>query len=150
MNSIRFCTDEMLESYSKIQLLADYVARKKKEIAQYNDERGTDASSPINGRRLTNVGMLRRYIVEYLENHPLISQQMTFLVRQLPPTERGLPLEIYVFSTDKVWKNYEDIQADIFDHIVAVIPHFDLRVYQTPSGSDFKELVGQNQAAQVR
>ncbi|MEE8593130.1 MAG: mechanosensitive ion channel domain-containing protein [Candidatus Bipolaricaulota bacterium] len=147
MNSIQFCTDEMLESYSKIQLLAGYIDRKRKELKEHNDGRGVDASSLINGRRLTNVGMLRRYIVEYLKNHPMISQEMTFLVRQLAPTDRGLPLEIYVFSTDKVWKNYEDIQADIFDHIVAVIPHFHLRVYQTPSGSDFKELVGQAPAS---
>ena len=147
MNSIQFCTDEMLESYSKIQLLAGYIDRKRKELKEHNDERGVDASSLIDGRRLTNVGMLRRYIVEYLKNHPMISQEMTFLVRQLAPTDRGLPLEIYVFSTDKVWKNYEDIQADIFDHIVAVIPHFHLRVYQTPSGSDFKELVGQAPAS---
>ena len=93
----------------------------------------------MNGRRLSNIGTFRAYVIAYLKNHPMINQEMTFLVRQLSPTEHGLPLEIYVFCKDKVWGNYEAIQADIFDHILAVVPEFDLRVFQHPTGSDFKE-----------
>jgi miniconductance mechanosensitive channel len=90
---------------------------------------------------MTNVGTFRAYVKAYLQNHPMISKEMTFLVRQLQPTEYGLPIEVYVFSKDKVWANYEAIQADIFDHILAVVPEFDLRVYQNPSGRDFQGLV---------
>lgn len=87
---------------------------------------------------MTNIGTFRAYVVAYLHNHPMINNEMTFLVRQLPTTEHGLPIEIYVFSKDKVWANYEAIQADIFDHILAVVPEFDLRVYQNPTGADFR------------
>jgi len=90
---------------------------------------------------MTNLGTFRAYLVSYLRNHPMINQDMTFLVRQLPPAADGLPIEIYVFSGDKRWAAYEDIQSDIFDHILAVIPEFDLRVYQHPSGKDVQELV---------
>ena len=89
---------------------------------------------------MTNVGTFRAYIIAYLKNHPKIHQDMTFLVRQLAPTEHGLPIEVYVFSNDIVWAHYEAIQADIFDHILAVIPEFDLRVFQDPSGNDFRAL----------
>ena len=89
---------------------------------------------------MTNVGTFRAYVKAYLENHPMINRDMTFLVRQLAPTERGLPLEIYVFCKDKVWANYEAIQADIFDHILAVVKEFDLNVFQEPTGADFEAL----------
>jgi miniconductance mechanosensitive channel len=87
------------------------------------------------------VGTFRAYVVAYLRHHPMVNQEMTFLVRQLAPTEHGLPIQIYVFSSDKVWANYEAIQADIFDHLLAVVLEFDLQVFQNPTGSDFKELV---------
>ena len=103
-----------------------------------------DTASLVNGRRMTNIGTFRAYVQAYLHNHPAINQDMTFLVRQLPPTDKGLPIEIYVFSKDKVWANYEAIQADIFDHILAVVPEFDLRVYQNPCGADF-QIFSQNQ-----
>ena len=89
---------------------------------------------------MTNLGTFRRYLEFYLGNHPMIHDEMTFLVRHLQPTEKGIPVEIYVFSKDQRWTNYESIQADIFDHILAVIPHFYLRVFQNPSGEDFKAL----------
>jgi len=94
----------------------------------------------VNGRHLTNVGTFRIYLVEYLKHHPKINNDMTFLVRQLPPNKNGLPLEIYVFSNDQAWANYEAIQADIFDHILAVLPEFELNVYQDLSGLDLKQL----------
>ncbi len=140
MNTIAFCTDEMLEKFEKIQLLADYVSAKRKDVEEHNSATGADPQQLINGRRLTNVGTFRAYVVAYLKSHPKIHQNMTFLVRQLAPGENGLPLEIYVFSNDQAWARYEEIQADLFDHILAVIPEFGLRVFQNPSGSDFRTL----------
>jgi len=96
----------------------------------------------VNGRRLTNIGTFRAYVEAYLKNHPLISKELTFLVRQLKPTETGLPIEIYVFCTDKRWVHYEGNMADIFDHLLAVIPEFDLRVFQSPSGNDVRMIKG--------
>jgi miniconductance mechanosensitive channel len=142
MNTIRLCDDAMLERFGKIQLLQDYLKAKRKDIAAYNAGMSFEGDSPVNGRRLTNAGTYRAYIVAYLRQHPMINQDMTFLVRQLAPTPEGLPLEIYVFCKDKVWANYEAIQADIFDHLLAVIPEFGLRVYQQPAGSDFRSLAG--------
>jgi miniconductance mechanosensitive channel len=140
MNSIRFCTPEQIERFGRIIHLKDYVQQRTAEITAYNQEHNIDDSEIVNGRRLTNVGTFRAYVVGFLKNHPQVHQQMTFLVRQLAPTENGLPLEIYVFSKDQVWANYEAIQADIFDHLLAVAPQFDLRVFQRPSGADFQSL----------
>jgi len=136
MNSIKFCSDAMLERFGKIHLLKDYLNSKKQEIEAFNAEQHADTAVLINGRRQTNVGVFRAYVIAYLKQHPKIHQNMTFLVRQLQPTSQGLPIELYVFSNDQVWANYEGIQADIFDHILASIPEFDLRIYQYPSGYD--------------
>lgn len=137
MNSIKFCNEEMLRRYAKIKYISAYLEAKKQELETFNAQKETDMSSLVNGRRLTNVGTFRAYIQAYLENHPMISKDMTFLVRQLKPGESGLPIEIYVFSKDQRWANYEQIQADIFDHLLAAAPEFDLRIFQNPSGSDF-------------
>jgi len=141
MTSIRFCTQEMIDRFKKIQYINDYVDKKIEELNNHNKEHNVDESILVNGRHMTNIGTFRAYVVAYLKNHPKIHQNMTFLVRQLKPTEHGLPLEIYVFSNDQAWANYEAIQADIFDHILAVIPEFDLCVFQDPSGSDFRNLM---------
>lgn len=141
MNTIQFCTDEMLDRYSKIQYISSYIEKKKIEIQEKNKEENVDNSSLVNGVRMTNIGTFRAYVQAYVENHPMISKDMTLLVRQLAPTEHGLPIEIYVFSKDKVWANYEKIQADIFDHIFAILPEFDLRIFQDPSGADFSKMV---------
>ncbi|MDP1570677.1 MAG: mechanosensitive ion channel [Vicinamibacterales bacterium] len=141
MTSITFCDEAMLERFSRIQFMADYLAERREEIDAWNHEHHVDASSPVNGRRLTNIGTFRAYVIAYLRRHPMVHQDMTFLVRQLAPTAEGLPLEIYVFSRDQAWANYEGIQADIFDHVLAVVPQFDLRVFQSPSGSDVRALV---------
>ena len=142
MNSVRFVTDQELEKLRNINLITDYITQKQEEIDTYNNEYNIDTSLIINGRRQTNIGIFRAYIISYLRNHPLINQDMTFLVRHLKPTEHGLPIEIYVFSSDKVWANYEAIQADIFDHLLAALPEFDLRIFQVPSGYDFRSLGG--------
>jgi len=143
MNSVRFVDDEMAEKFKKIQVLKDYVVNREEEIMKYNEENKIDGSILVNGRRMTNLGTFRKYVEEYLLHHPKIHNDMTFLVRQLQPDERGLPIEIYVFSNDQEWANYEAIQSDIFDHILAVIPQFELRVFQNPSGRDFQNLVSQ-------
>ena len=119
---------------------ADELKNRRSEIKEHNEDLNVDTDSLINGRRITNLGAFRSYLVQYLRNHPMIHKDMTFLVRQLAPTDRGIPLEIYVFSRDKAWANYENIQADIFDHVIAAAPEFDLAVFQSPSGRDFRNL----------
>lgn len=142
VQSIRFADEELIECWSKIDLLKDYLKDKREEIKQANQEREANLEILGNGRRITNVGTFRAYCVAYLKAHPQIHQEMTFLVRQLAPTEHGLPLEIYVFSKDTVWANYEAIQADIFDHMMSVIGEFDLGIFQQLSGRDFHVALG--------
>ncbi len=140
MASVKFCTPEMLDKFGKIQLITDYVDDRKSEIENYNKEQQVDESVVVNGRRMTNVGTFRKYLEAYLHDHPKVHNGMTFLVRQLQPTEKGIPIEIYVFSNDQAWASYESIQADIFDHILAIMPEFELRVFQNPTGDDLKTL----------
>jgi len=142
-NSIRFLDNEMIERLRKVHFLKEYLDRKESELKKYNKEQNIDDNNVINGRRLTNIGTFRAYVESYLHQHPKIHDDMTFLVRQLPLSEKGLPIEIYVFSKDQEWANYEAIQADIFDHLLAVIPEFGLRIFQIPSGNDFRSLVHQ-------
>ena len=130
MSSIRFCDDAMLDRLSRIHYMSDYLEEKRREIAAWTTGHEGEPATSLHPRRLTNIGTFRAYIVAYLRAHPKIHPQLTFLVRQLAPTEHGLPIEIYVFSTDQNWIAYEGIQADIFDHLLAVVSQFDLRVYQ--------------------
>lgn len=140
MSSVRFCDEELLARFSKMHLLKDYVHNRQKEIDDYNQKTGIDQSESINGRRMTNLGVFRAYLKAYLHNHPKINNEMTFLVRHLAPGETGIPIQIYVFTNDTAWSNYESIQADIFDHIIAVTNRFDLTIFQNPSGRDFQRL----------
>lgn len=140
MNSIQFCTHEMLDRFIKIEYVSEYVEKTEAIVKEYNKAKGIDNTILVNGKRQTNIGVFRAYLKGYLHNHPKVRNDMTFLVRQLQPTEGGLPIEIYVFSADQEWDKYEDIQADIFDHILAVIPVFDLRIFQSPTGRDFSNL----------
>lgn len=137
MQSIRFCDDEMLSRLEKVQLISDFIKNRKKEIFEYNQKNKVDLSNPVNGRKLTNIGLFRVYIESYLRQNPNIKKDMTFLVRQLQPTTNGLPIEIYVFCSEIQWVKYESVQADIFDHIFAIIQQFDLEMFQTPTGADF-------------
>ena len=132
-DSVQFCTPEMLTRFKQFQLVSRYVTDKEAEIEKYNKENNVDTSSLVNGRRQTNLGIFRAYLKQYLVNNPNINQELTVMVRQKAPTEFGIPIEIYCFSANKEWIAYEDIQSDIFDHVYAVIPKFDLRVYQKPS-----------------
>jgi miniconductance mechanosensitive channel len=135
--SIRFLADEDIKKFSGIACLKEYISGKIKELNESNKE--LDSTTPLNMRRLTNIGTFRAYILEYLKNKKEIDKNMTFLVRQLAPTPEGLPLEIYVFSNDTNWVRYEGIQSDIFDHLLASLPEFGLRVFQSPSGADFSD-----------
>ena len=140
LHSIRFCDEALLESLASIQAISGYIREKQKEVQAFNQQLDTGGSDhPANGRRLTNIGTFRAYLVAFLRQHPLINQEMTLLVRQLEPTPRGLPLQIYVFSSDKRWVEYEGIVSDLFDHILSVMKEFDLRAYQEPSGLDFRQ-----------
>jgi len=140
MDSISFCSDEMIEKFKKIIILKPYLEKKEKELEEHNKKFNVDTSSFVNSRRQTNIGILRAYLKAYLRNHTDIHNEMTFLVRQLQPHEKGLPIEVYIFTTTTKWAEYEDIQSDIFDHILASIPEFGLKVYQFPSNSGVKEL----------
>lgn len=137
-NSIRFLSDAEVEDLKKFRMLKDYLVAKREEIAEWNARELSGEDSPVNARRLTNIGVLRAYVVAYLKWHPRLSDEhFTMLVRQLPPGPQGLPLEVYCFADTTVWGEYEGIQADLFDHLIAILPEFDLRVFQEPSGGDF-------------
>jgi len=141
LSSIHFCSESDLKRFGKIQYITEYIEKKHKEIEAHNKSQEVNLESLANGRRMTNIGIFRNYIEAYLLNHPSIHKNLTILVRQLKPTESGLPIEIYAFTNDTNWKKYEGIQSDIFDHIIAVATEFDLTVFQNPSGADFSSAV---------
>lgn len=128
--TVRFVTNEELESFKRIQFVANYIDKRKTDIDKFNIANNIDKSLNVNGRNMTNLGLFRKYIQKYIETHPGINKDMHLLVRHLQPTEKGIPLEIYCFSKDKKWENYEYIMADIFDHIIASIPYFDLELFE--------------------
>lgn len=131
-NSIRFLTDEDVENLKKIQLIAPYLHTRSEQITEHNTSNQIDKSLAINGRNLTNIGVFRKYINQYLENHSAVNKDMTLMVRQLAPTTQGIPLEIYAFSSDKRWENYEYIMSDVFDHLISALPYFNLELYEIP------------------
>lgn len=142
-NTIQLVTPSMVETFREIEHVAEYFRKKEEEVNEYNANLKPGRSKiRVNGRRLTNVGTFRAYIEGYLHHHPDINQKMTLLVRQLAPEGRGLPIEIYCFSANKDWGAYESIQADIFDHLLAVAPEFGLGIFQEPSGTDFQSAIG--------
>ncbi|MFB9053693.1 mechanosensitive ion channel family protein [Formosa undariae] len=128
--SVHYLTDDKINELKKIQLLTDYLTQRQGDISSYNTNNNIDKSVLINGRNMTNLGVFRKYIQSYIEGHSAINKDMTIMTRQLAPTSQGLPLEIYAFSSDKRWQNYEYIMSDIFDHSLAAIPYFDLEIYE--------------------
>ena len=143
LSSIRFLTYNEIEKLRKSHLLKDYISKKMEEVNNYNSQHLEDSRTTLtNGRWLTNVGTFRAYIIEYLKNHPRSNSELLMLVRQLEPTDRGLPLQVYLFTDTTNWAEYEAIQADIFDHLIAVASEFGIRVYQQPAGNDLKKMVG--------
>ncbi len=140
VSSIKFCTPEMLEKMSAISLATAHISNKEMEIQADNTARAIDTSLDVNGRKQTNLGIFRAYLLNYIKQNEHINQDMTCMVRQLDPTPNGVPIEIYCFSRVKAWVAYESIQGDIFDHVYAAVKYFDLEVFESPTGSDFKKL----------
>ena len=140
MHTIKFCSPQMLEKFRKIQHLTEYIESTEGRIKEYNEKNDIDNSILVNGRRQTNIGVFRAYLESYLSNHPDINHNMTCMVRQLQPTEKGVPLELYFFVGNTNWVFYENVQSDVFDHIMAIVPQFELEIYQYPTASSGPEL----------
>lgn len=140
VNSIKFADEEMVKRFEEIRYIEDYIKNKREEIDRYNEEHNISDLSIVNRRHLTNIGTFRVYIENYIKNHPKINKSMVHMVRQLQPTDRGVPIEIYAFTTETAWIDYEEIQSDIFDHILSIVTEFDLRIYQSPTGHDIKDI----------
>ena len=134
-NSVHYLSDDQVKKLKEIQLITDYLEHREKDIKSFNTNNKIDKSLLINGRNLTNLGVFRKYLQTYIENHSAINKDMFIMVRQLAPTPQGLPLEIYAFSSDKRWENYEYIMSDIFDHAIAAVPYFDLELYELSTGA---------------
>ena len=128
--SVRFVTPEELEKFKKIQHLTSYIEHRQADIDKFNSANAIDKSVIINGRNLTNLGLFRKYLTQYVQNHSGVNKDMMLMIRHLQPTEKGIPLEIYCFSKDKVWENYEYIMADILDHVIASVAYFDLDLFE--------------------
>lgn len=140
-NSVKFIEPEEIEKYKKIQHISSYITHRQSDINKYNQTNSIDKSIIVNGRNLTNLGLFRKYINQYIINHPGINKDMLIMVRYLQATENGIPLEIYCFSKDKEWQNYEHIMADIFDHTIASVPYFDLQIFENISTSFNKNTI---------
>jgi len=140
VDSIKFCSEELLDKLKANRLLTEYITKKENELLKHNKKYNIDDNTAINTRRQTNIGVFRNYLVNYLTQHPEINENMTLIVRQLEPTETGLPLQVYCFTKEKSWVKYEGIKSDIFDHILTVLPEFELSMFQNPTGNDFKQL----------
>jgi len=140
-NSVAFLSPEQVERIRRFSLLRDYLARKDEELLRWNESKVGRGDDAVNARRITNIGTFRAYVLAYLKAHEQIAKNMTLLVRQLDPGPTGLPLEIYCFTNTTNWSAYEDIQSNIFDHMLAIMPEFGLRIYQEPSGLDLQRLV---------
>jgi len=139
MSSVKFCTQEMLDKFRKITILQEYIDHTEAELENYNKENQIDNSIFVNGKRQTNIGVFRAYLEEYLAHHPLVDNTSDLLVRQLQPNSSGIPIEIYAFTLETGFIKYEKVQSDIFDHILAIVPQFELRVFQSPTGEDLKQ-----------
>jgi len=142
ISSIKFCDEDLINRLKSIDFLKDYLRETQLQIEMFNAENTVNPNNLVNGRHITNIGTFRVYAEKYLESNPYINTDLTFMVRQLQATENGLPIEIYVFSKEKALKKFEEVAADIFDHLLAAVPYFDLEIFQSPSGSDMRGFVG--------
>lgn len=142
IDSIQFVDADMRERFKRIDLIRESIIKRQEEIEKHNKDHEVNTDVLINGRRMTNIGVFRMYIEKYLQTHPRINQEMTLLTRQLTPNEQGFPIEIYCFTNTTKWAEYENAQSDIFDHLVAAVSYFDLILFQSPTGKDFKGLIG--------
>lgn len=139
-SSIKFLSSEDIEKFKKIQLIKPYLEHREKEVSKFNTQNEADKELLINGRNQTNLGVFRHYADAYLNENPIINKDLFLMVRHLAPTDKGIPIEIFCFSKDKRWVTYENVQADIFDHLLAAIPYFDLEVFELPTGKDIQRL----------
>lgn len=139
-NSVRFLSAEDIERLKNIQLIKPYIEHREKDVAKYNRQVEADKSLLINGKNQTNLGVFRKYADAFLHENPAINKDLFLMVRHLAPTDKGIPIEVFCFSYDKNWENYEHIQADIFDHLLAAVSYFDLEIFETPSGKDLELL----------
>ena len=140
LNSVKIVDKKLLSKLSQITLIRDYVNNRQSEIDRHNEANNVQVDSAVNGRNQTNLGIFRQYLQSYLDQHPNIANDMTKLVRQQAPTEKGVPIQLYIFTNTTVWADYESIQSDIFDHIFSTIHEFELRLFQNPTGNDLKQL----------
>jgi len=143
-SSIKFLTEEKIEEYKKIELVKSYIEHRQREILKYNEKTSADKSVLINGRNQTNFGVFRKYLNGYLHENSAVNKELALMVRQLEPTSKGIPLEIYCFISDKRWENFEAVMADIFDHVIASVPYFDLEIFEEPTGKDLRSLAKKN------
>ena len=144
LDSVKYLTKDEIDSLQKIELISAYLAKRQSDIETFNESRKINKEIPLNGRNLTNLGVFRKYIETYIEKHPAINKDMMIMARQLAPTSEGVPLEVYAFSSDKRWQNYEYIMADIFDHLIAAVPYFKLEIFEFPSNTSFIKTLGKS------
>jgi miniconductance mechanosensitive channel len=137
LDSVKYLTANQIDKLKKVDIISDYLSHRQSDIDNYNTEHNINKELMLNGRNLTNIGVFRKYIETYVENHSAVNKDMMIMARQLAPSTQGIPLEIYAFSSDKRWQNYEYIMSDIFDHIIAAVPYFDLETFELPSSSSF-------------
>jgi miniconductance mechanosensitive channel len=137
LDSVKYLTANQIDKLKKIDIISDYLNDRQSDIEAYNTKHNINKELLLNGRNLTNIGVFRKYIETYVENHSAVNKDMMIMARQLAPSTQGIPLEIYAFSSDKRWQNYEYIMSDIFDHIIAAVPYFDLEIFELPSSSSF-------------
>lgn len=138
IDSVKFADEGLVEQLKNIQVLKEFITNRQQEIQKYNEDNGFVGANAVNGRRQTNLGIFRKYIQYYLQHKVEINQEMTLMVRQLEPTDTGIPLEIYCFTKTKEWEPYEGIVADIFDHVLAMVHEFELEIFEQPSGRDMR------------
>jgi len=141
IDTIKFADRELIDRLKKIEVLREFITTREQEIQRYNEDNGFIGENAINGRKQTNIGIFRRYIEHYLHNKVEINNNMTLMVRQLEPTDTGIPLELYCFTKTKIWTEYEAIQADVFDHVLAMVHLFDLQIFEKLSGNDLKSVL---------
>ncbi|WP_405351840.1 mechanosensitive ion channel family protein [Nonlabens sp. Asnod3-H03] len=141
LDSVSYLTKDEVDTLKDISLISSYLETRQSDIDSYNSEQNINKDVLLNGRNLTNIGVFRKYLETYIEQHSGVNKDMMIMVRQLAPTAHGIPIEIYAFSSDKRWKNYEYIMADIFDHTIAAVPYFNLEIFEYPSNSSFKDIM---------
>jgi len=145
ISTIRYLKEDEIQNLRSIHLLKSFIDERQEEINTYNKTHAVDQSNLVNGRRMTNIGLFRAYVTKYAQQNKNIHKEFTLMVRQMPPTENGLPLELYMFTNSTVWEEYEDTVSNMFDHLFAAIKYFDLEVFELPASDDIRQLLQRQQ-----